>query len=204
MKKNPSFAVFYMFGMTAICSVLLISLARGTDQRVETNRKLEFEKAVLRVFPEIQYDSDAQAHQIFVEHFEESAQAGDAYIYRKDGQIAGYVVPISGKGFWATISGIVGVKADGKTVTGISFYEQSETPGLGARITEPEFKRQFVDLKMQNPPRPIDFRPPGQTLAVGQVHAISGATQTCVRVEKFLNEDLSNWMQSMSKAEAKP
>ena len=204
MKKNPLFAVIYMFIVTAICSTLLIGLARGTDAQIEANQQLDFEKAVLQVFPEITYTSDQEAHQIFLDQFRQSDQAGGAYIYRKDGQIAGYAVPISGKGFWATISGIVGVGADAKTVTGISFYEQSETPGLGARIVDPEFRQQFKNLKLQNPPMPVDFRSPGQTLSAGQVHAISGATQTCMRVELFLNDDLAAWMESMKQAESTP
>lgn len=204
MKKNASFAVWFMFFVTAICSLLLIGLSRGTSRRVEANQQLAFEKAVLAVFPEIEYQTDLEAHQVFEERFEKSEEAGGAYVYRKDGAVGGYAVPISGKGFWATIAGIVGVAQDGRTVTGISFFEQNETPGLGARIIEPEFTRQFEGLELQSPPQPVDVRPPGTPLSAGEVHAISGATQTCVRLEEIINNDVSDWLKAMSSGEQQP
>lgn len=204
MKKGASFAVIFMFLITAFCSALLISLSKGTSGRVEANQQLAFEKAVLAVFPEITYQTDQEAHRIFKEHFEKSPQAEGVYVYRRDGAVAGYALTVSGKGFWAPISGIVGIAPDGRTMTGIAFYDQSETPGLGARIIEPEFTRQFEGLVLGPPSQPVDMRPPGTPLSEGQVHAISGATQTCVRLEKIINEDVSAWLKTMGREEVQP
>ena len=202
MMQKKAFAVLYMFILTAFFSAILIGISRGTRQRVMANERLAFEKAVLNVFPDLHYFSDQEAHALFEEKFQPSPQAGGAYVYTRDGSIAGYAVPISGKGFWAKISGIIGIAPDRKTITGISFYEQSETPGLGARIMEAEFYQQFAGKVMQPGPHPIVFRSPGQELSAGQVHAIAGATQTCVRLELFLNRDLQVWRQAVQ--EAKP
>jgi len=70
-----------------------------------------------------------------------------------------------GQGFWARIRGIVGIAADRKTVTGITFYEQSETPGLGAEIVRPAFRNQFKGKLLAPKERPITMRRPGTTLA---------------------------------------
>ena len=204
MKMKAAFAVGYMFVVTAVFSFLIIGVARSTQQRVDANQRLSMEKAVLNVFPGITYSSDAEAHKIFEEKFQQPSDAGGAWVYMKDDTVAGYAVPISGKGFWATIKGIVGIGPDRQTVTGISFYQQSETPGLGARITEPFFRDQFQGLKLGAPGQPIGMRSPGSELSPGQVHAISGATQTCIRLEKLMNDDLREWMQKMSGKEATP
>jgi Na+-transporting NADH:ubiquinone oxidoreductase subunit C len=49
-----------------------------------------------------------------------------------------YVIPVTGKGLWGSIWGYVALNADKNTVCGAYFSHESETAGLGARITEYE------------------------------------------------------------------
>ncbi|MFN2351870.1 MAG: FMN-binding protein, partial [Kiritimatiellia bacterium] len=116
------------------------------------------------------------------------------YLYQPDGRTAGYAVPVAGQGFWAPIRGVVGVKPDLKTLAGLAFYDQNETPGLGARIAERSFRGQFEGLRLGEPERLIGIRAPSVNLAEHEVHAISGATQTCVRLEKLINDSLNAWL----------
>ena len=125
MKDKPFFAIVYMFVVTAFFSSILIGFSRLTRYRVEANLTIAFEKAVLEVIPEISATTNAQIHQIFTEQFELSS---GGYVYRNNGQVAGYAVPVEGQGFWATIKGIIGIAPDKQTITGVAFYEQSETP----------------------------------------------------------------------------
>lgn len=46
----------------------------------------------------------------------------------------GYVIPVNGYGLWDAIYGYMAIKPDGNTIIGISWYDQKETPGLGADI----------------------------------------------------------------------
>jgi Na(+)-translocating NADH:ubiquinone oxidoreductase C subunit len=201
MKDKPWFAVVYMFVITACFSSVLIGFSRLTRERVLANEQLALERAVLEAFPEIKISSSLDVHRLFTELFEKSDAAAGAFVYRKEGRPAGYAVPVSGKGFWARIQGIVGVSKDFKTITGISFYEQSETPGLGARIIEDDFRGQFEGLTIGPVERPVGIRPVTETLSGGQVHAITGATQTCVRLETLINEDLAVWLAAMRQQE---
>lgn len=57
--------------------------------------------------------------------------------------IIGYVIPVNGMGLWDAIYGYLAVKTDGNTVIGISWYDQKETPGLGANISEADWQSQF-------------------------------------------------------------
>ncbi len=203
MKDKPFFAVVYMFVVTAFFSAVLIGFARLTRDRVQANEQLAFEKAVVDVFPTIQATSNAAIHQIFTEQFEQRAAADDRvfYVYLQNGEIVGYAVPVEGKGFWDTIKGIVGIAPDQKTITALAFYEQKETPGLGARIADPDFCDQFIGRKIASGDKPIAIRPVGEPLGENQVHAVTGATQTCVRLEKLVNDGLAQWRQFIEQQE---
>jgi len=58
----------------------------------------------------------------------------------KDGTAEAYGFFLNGKGLWGSIEAFVAVSSDLKKMVGIDFTKQVETPGLGARITEQEFK----------------------------------------------------------------
>lgn len=60
----------------------------------------------------------------------------------------GYVIPINGFGLWDAIYGYIAIAPDGISVIGISWYEQKETPGLGANITEEAWQKQFFGKKI--------------------------------------------------------
>lgn len=92
-----------------------------------------------------------------------------AYKMTKDGADAGYCVEVGPTGFGGAVDTMVGIDSDGN-VTGISVISaSSETPGLGARSTEPEFQAQFAGQV-------------GTEVAVtkdgGSIDALTGATIT--------------------------
>ncbi len=57
------------------------------------------------------------------------------------------VLPIQGYGLWGTIYGFLTLESDMNTIKGISFYEHKETPGLGARIEEPEWRAKWTGIE---------------------------------------------------------
>lgn len=196
MRDKPWYPVLYMFVATAFFSSILIGLSRFTIERVQANQRLAVEKAVLEALP-IELPPDASSlvlHQTFLERVTEpSAPSGGAYELKEGEQVVAYAVPLEGKGYWDTIRGFIGIAADLKTVTGISFYEQNETPGLGAEIAQPPFRSQFPGKRIADGNRPMELLPTGSSLGESEVHAITGATQTSTRLEKIINEDLLSW-----------
>jgi Na+-transporting NADH:ubiquinone oxidoreductase subunit C len=54
------------------------------------------------------------------------------------------ILPIAGKGLWSTVYGFLALKADNRTVAGVSFYKHGETPGLGGECEKPAFTGQFT------------------------------------------------------------
>lgn len=63
-------------------------------------------------------------------------------------QPEGYVIPVNGFGLWDAIYGYLALEPDGDTVIGISWYDQKETPGLGANIAEEPWQSLFPGKKI--------------------------------------------------------
>lgn len=202
MREKKWFPIGYMFVVTAFFSVIVIGFAQVTQERVAANERLAFERAVVTVLPDLGGAAltSAQVHQRFTEQVSEpDASTAGAYTLQENGQIAAYALPISGQGFWAPIRGVIGIDADRQTVTGIAFYEQNETPGLGAEITQPAFRSQFEGKTLAANDKPINMRRPGDELGANEVHAVTGATQTSVRLERIINENVQAWRSAVGK-----
>jgi Na+-transporting NADH:ubiquinone oxidoreductase subunit C len=195
IRKQSWFPIAYMFCVTAFFSSIVIGLTRLTGERVEANEKLAFERAVLSVLPEVNVESMTSLgiHDTFTKTISKSDVTSDTYVARRNGQTIAYVLPISGQGFWAPIKGVIGIRTDKKTITGIAFYEQNETPGLGVEITKAPFRNQFRDKVISSEGQPLNIRRPGTALDKSEVHAITGATQTSSRLEIIINTELKKW-----------
>jgi len=186
-----------MFCLTAFFSTIVIGFTQATGGRVEANEKLAFEKAVLTALPGLYQDnlSRMELHKRFTESVSPpDDSSGTAYTLRQNGQIVAYALPVSGQGFWAPIKGVIGIKADKKTVTGIAFYQQNETPGLGAEIAKAAFTEQFRGKIIAVNSQPINIKRPGDALGDSDVHAVTGATQTSTRLENIINTGLKEWL----------
>ena len=200
MRDRGWYPVLYMFVITACFSSVLIGLARFSRDRVVANQRLAVEKAVLEVLPiELPLRaSSLELHQTFLDKVTgPSPRSGGAYVLAEGDKVVAYAVPLEGKGYWDTIRGFIGIASDKEAVTGISFYEQNETPGLGAEIAEKPFRSQFVGKRIAEGDRPVGIRTAGSSLGVSEVHAVTGATQTSTRLEKIINEDLLRWRSAL-------
>ncbi|AEI15537.1 NADH:ubiquinone oxidoreductase, subunit C [Flexistipes sinusarabici DSM 4947] len=72
-----------------------------------------------------------------------------AYILQdENGQISKVVIMVYGKGLWSTLYGFLSVKSDGRTVQGLTFYQHGETPGLGGKVDNKEWKQQWNGKKL--------------------------------------------------------
>ena len=65
------------------------------------------------------------------------------YLVRDGERIKTIILPVYGYGLWSTMYGLIALAGDGRTVTGLSFYEHGETPGLGDFIESPKWQAQF-------------------------------------------------------------
>ncbi len=68
----------------------------------------------------------------------------------KNGKLTGIAFERFGKGYGGPIGIMVGFSTDGTRLEGIGITTMKETPGLGARIVEPDFRTQFKGHATQN------------------------------------------------------
>ena len=119
------------------------------------------------------------------------AKEGLAYVVADGDQISRLVLPIQGYGLWSTMYGFTALSFKDKqpTLTGITFYQHAEPPGLGARITEPEWQEKWANIVPydDNGNPHIDLVKVRNHEAKNQVDAIAGATLTSNGVEHMMN-----------------
>jgi Na+-transporting NADH:ubiquinone oxidoreductase subunit C len=200
MKNNRWFSVFYMLIVTAFFSSIIIGLSIATREQVKANETLALEKAVLQVLPGLYEEgmSGVQIHQRFMDKVAEpSEKTGNAWAMKNNSGYQAYAVPLSGQGFWASIKGVIGIAEDRKTVTGIAFYEQNETPGLGAEIEKASWRAQFSGKKLSDGRKVLNMKRPGETAGEHEVNAVTGATQTSVRLGKIIDDGVTQWRQKL-------
>jgi Na+-transporting NADH:ubiquinone oxidoreductase subunit C len=90
----------------------------------------------------------------------------------------GYVIPVNGFGLWDAIYGYLAVQPDGNTVIGISWYDQKETPGLGANMADAPWQSLFPGkhIFQESPNGTTDFKtaPLGIVVVKGKVADVLG------------------------------
>jgi Na+-transporting NADH:ubiquinone oxidoreductase subunit C len=85
---------------------------------------------------------------------------------------------------WSMLYGYIALESDLNTVTGMTFYEQNETPGLGDQITHDHWLEQWQGRQIYDDRLHPMFRvndgvvQPGSEAARHQVDALTGATVT--------------------------
>ncbi len=84
----------------------------------------------------------------------------------------------TGIGMWSEIKILFVVDKEKNQILGLKVTEQKETAGIGSKISEEEFTKQFTNMQLQK-----------QT----KVDAITGATISSKSVEKLLNKALSKF-----------
>jgi Na+-transporting NADH:ubiquinone oxidoreductase subunit C len=118
------------------------------------------------------------------------ADKGVVYLVKEGDQVSRVILPIHGNGLWSMMYAFVAVETDGNTVSGITYYEQGETPGLGGEVENPRWRAQFEGKKLFDE----DFNPAIRIVKGGApqgsehgVDALSGATLTSNGVQNTFN-----------------
>jgi Na+-transporting NADH:ubiquinone oxidoreductase subunit C len=115
------------------------------------------------------------------------------FIADVDGDIF-YIIPVRGNGLWGPIWGYLSFRDDLTTIAGANFDHASETPGLGAEISDPPFQRQFLGKRIFD--ENGEFKPVVVVKGgapTGDLHAvdgISGGTITSNGVTAMLRNGL--------------
>ena len=148
------------------CAALLGGVYVLTLDKINQEAVKKTNNAIALVTPEFDNEPSSESQTV-------SLDGEDITVYpaKKGGETVGYAVESStSKGFSGTINIMVGFDMDGNIV-GTSVISHAETPGLGAKMTEPAFYSQFEGKN------PASFRL-SVTKDGGDVDAITASTIT--------------------------
>lgn len=106
----------------------------------------------------------------------------------KDGSLAGHVAKASGQGYADKIEVLLGLDAGGKTITGLFILDQKETPGLGNKILEKSWRKQFLNKRSDQ--RLVVVK--GGAEKDHEVDAITGATISSRSVTGIVNTAIAD------------
>jgi Na+-transporting NADH:ubiquinone oxidoreductase subunit C len=196
--KEKIYTVCYMMVVAGVFTAGVTFIKTHTEEQIRLNEEAKLQRVVLGVLGIVPADRTIEPEEVGELYrkrvTKETVDGLTLYAgYADDGELIGYAFPVAGMGLWSRIEGILAVDEGLETILGIDFTKHGETPGLGARITEAKFKKQFEKkplTKKEGTDKYIEFVSPDRALGPHDVHSITGATQTSKGVERFLNADI--------------
>jgi electron transport complex protein RnfG len=160
--------------LTIIGIVSALALAfvfEWTTPYIEKHKAKAQEEAVFEVIPNAdKYKEVTKNDQTFFEGYSES------------GNRVGTALIVSGPGFQGMIKLMVGIDLNDKKINGIRILEHQETPGLGAKITDEEYKGNFKGKPFSEDYNVIKR----ETSDPYKVKAIAGATISSQKVTNIV------------------
>lgn len=106
------------------------------------------------------------------------------YLVWDDAKLNRVILPIHGQGMWSTLYGYLALEADLNTIAAVSFYEQTETAGLGDQIQRPDWQAQWQGRQLFDSQGNLRFRVAAGAVEAGspaarhQVDGLTGASVT--------------------------
>ena len=191
MKKFSNTYIFiYITALVVVIAVVLTLVSTGLKPRRDLNKQAEMCQQILRAAG---HDIDrSKAAEAFPHLAVPLTEDGQQYsIICADGS-KGIALRLDGKGLWGPIWGYVVLTEDGTTIKGVAFDHKSETPGLGAKITETAFMKSFEGKKLYDKNGnyvSVRVLKPGTSPEIAKenrVDAISGATITSRGVDEMI------------------
>ncbi|MCB5249694.1 MAG: FMN-binding protein [Candidatus Cloacimonetes bacterium] len=169
MKVYIHYALVLLIITALACGILAI-VNEKTSPIIEANMKEEENKARNEVIEG-------------ADIFEKQALSNGSEYYvakDKDDNLLGYTFIAIGKGYSSDVQTMVGINTNFR-ITKIIIIQQSETPGLGANCTKPEFSEKFHNLKTEDLLVDKDG---------GTIKSMTGATITTRTITKSIRQQL--------------
>lgn len=115
------------------------------------------------------------------------------YMVWDEDELDRVILPVRGSGMWSMLYGYIALEPDMNTISGMTFYEQNETPGLGDQITHGHWLEQWQGRQIYDFEGNPRFRvnegvvEPGSATVQYEVDALTGATVTADAVTSMVH-----------------
>ena len=163
-------------------SVTASTIAQRNEQANAEARKLVLESA--QDFEEVKDVKTDNSKGVKVSEIYEAKDAS--------GNTVGYTLKVLPSGYGGTIELMVGIDSAKGQVSGINVVSNSETAGLGAKSTDPEFSDQYKGKPLEEL-SVLKNGTPGDT----EIKAISGATITSTAVTNVVDAAIEVYNNSL-------
>ncbi len=193
-----------LVGIGMLCALLIVGVYLATGPRIQYNRAVALERAILEVLPgavsraSLVVDKSGTLRPASVgDPAADTVHAG----FDRSGQLVGVALPGAGMGYQDVISVLFGYNPHRETIVGLRVLSSRETPGLGDKIeTDPAFLANFDAL-----PVPLDSsgealrQAPyavkhGESQAPWEIDGITGATISSQAIARILARSSALWL----------
>ena len=176
--------------ISAVAALLLAltnSVTSSTIAQRNEQANAEARKLVLESAQDFEQVKDVKTDNSKGVEVSEIYEAKDA-----SGNTVGYTLKVLPSGYGGTIELMVGIDSAKGQVSGINVVSNSETAGLGAKSTDPEFSDQYKgkpleELSVLKNGTPVDT----------EIKAISGATITSTAVTNGVDAEIEVYNNSL-------
>jgi len=171
MKDNLKI-IGVLTGVCMLCGFVLAFVFSSAKDRIEQNQKDYIRRAIYNLAPQAESVKEEQKKDSLVYFLSDSS-----------GNDLGYAFLCEGLGYQGPIKILFAADKKLKTILGIEIIESNETPGLGAKINEPEFKIMFSGV-------PVSRRLEVVKTAAekkNEIQAITSATVSSKAVVRIVN-----------------
>lgn len=163
-----------LFAITAISALLLAVVNKVTAPKIAKNQTEKTYASMSEILPTA-YDFEKI-------EVKEGSSVKEAYkALDSSGLDVGYCIISTAFGYGGELSVLTAISEN--KVMGIEILSHSETPGLGAKATEPEFKNEFSE-------KTAGLKVVKKNAKDNEINAMSGATITSSAVADCVNAAL--------------
>ena len=197
------YPVLFMIAVTIVFVGVLAVLYRSYESKIEANKQNEYQLQIVNLLggsiskatgtPEATLVADPTAtYKKYV--VEEPGYARKCFAAVVDGKKLALCFDIGGQGLWGSMRALLALSPDLTEIYDFAVYDQMETPGLGARITEDVFRTQFRGKKVIADGKAVVFTVIPERQMGGsetQIRQITGATITTNSVIRMIKDEIT-------------
>ncbi|MCP4176524.1 MAG: FMN-binding protein [bacterium] len=174
--------IIFLLTLSTVC-VLFLCSADFAYKKAANIFNVRLYKVINNMFDIKSNDGDTE--KVFLENFKIKNVGGETYYISKKINPGVIIFKAKGPGLWSQIEILLSVYPSYKKLYGLRVISQNETPGLGGRISEIAYQKQFSNKSIVPDLRIVKF-----ASKPNEVDAVTGATATSDSLQDIINNGI--------------